>query len=332
MTFLHPWVLLGVPLTLLVGWFAYRYGVRYRARLYFPTDEWLDGRPRFSYPTPFRIHVFLRTAALVLVVIGLARPQTIFTKEKRTVDAVDIIVCFDLSKSMLSLDFQPNRREVAIQTINRFVDARKDDRIGLVLFSGEAYLGVPLTQDHDMVKDAVVNSSNRFIQDGTAIGQAVALATHHLRHSFAKSKLIILVTDGDNNMGSVDPKTAATLAKAYGIKIYSIALGTEGRVEFPDEVVDAFGNKTIYRRFLTNALNETLLRDIAAITGGRFYRADGENVLKQIFDNIDSLEKTRVETQTFTRASEQAWIWILSALILLLIEGILLNTRWRKLP
>lgn len=332
MTFLHPWLLSGIALALIVGGIAYRFGVRYRARLFFPTDEWVNARPRFKYPTPFKIHVYLRTAALVFMAVGLARPQTIFTKEKRTVDAVDMMVCFDLSKSMLALDFRPNRREVAIQTINRFVDARKDDRIGLVLFSGEAYLGVPLTQDHDMVKSAVSNSSNRFIQDGTAIGQSIALAVHHLRHSFAKSKVIILVTDGDNNMGSVDPKTAAALGKAYGIKIYTIALGLEGQVEFPDEVIDPFGNKIVYRRTLTNALNENLLREIATTTGGRFYRAGDENILKQIFENIDSLEKTRVETQTLTRSSEEAWPWLFAALLMLLIEGILLNTRWRKLP
>ncbi|HVJ66190.1 MAG TPA: VWA domain-containing protein [Bdellovibrionota bacterium] len=332
MTFANPEVFAALPLLLLVAFFTYRYGVRYRSRLYFPTDEWVDKRPRFTYPTPFKVHFFLRFMALALIILALARPQIVFTKEKRSVDAVDMIVAFDLSKSMLALDFRPNRREVAIQTINQFIDARKDDRIGLVLFSGEAYLGVPLTQDHDTLKTAVINSSNRFIQDGTAIGQAIALSVHHLQHSFAKSKILILVTDGDNNMGSVDPKTAAALAKAYGIKTYTIALGKEGRVMFPDEFVDAFGNRHQQLRELTNALNENLLREIATMTGGRFYRAGDGNILKQIFDNIDSLEKTRVETQTFTRATEEAWPWILAALVLLLIEGILLNTRWRKLP
>lgn len=332
MNFHSPWFFALIPAIVFVAWFCYKIGVKHRARLFFPTDEWVNARPRFSYPTPFKVHLYLRVASLILILVGLARPQQIFTKEKRTVDAVDMIVCFDLSKSMLALDFTPNRREVAIETINKFVDSRKDDRIGLVLFSGEAYLGVPLTQDHEMVKNAVTNSSNRFIQDGTAIGQSIALAVHHLRHSFAKSKIIILVTDGDNNMGSVDPKTAAALGKAYGIKIYTIALGREGRVDFPDEVVDPFGNKVVYRRTLTNALNEDLLKEIATTTGGRFYRAGDENILKQIFDNIDSLEKTRVETQTYTRSSEEAWPWILAALILLLAEGLLLNTRWRKLP
>ncbi len=332
MTFAHPWAFFAFLALLIVGWFAYRFGVRYRSRLYFPTDDWVNQRPRFTYPTPFKIHVFFRFTALVFIVVALARPQQIFTKEKRSVDAVDMIVAFDLSKSMLALDFRPNRREVAIQTVNQFVDARKDDRIGLVLFSGEAYLGVPLTQDHEMVKQAVINSSNRFIQDGTAIGQSLALSVHHLQHSFAKSKIIILVTDGDNNMGSVDPKTAAALAKAYSIKVYTIALGKEGRVMFPDEFVDSFGNRHQQLRELTNALNENLLREIATMTGGRFYRAGDGNILKQIFDNIDSLEKTRVETQTFTRATEEAWPWILAALALLLLEGILLSTRWRKLP
>ena len=332
MNFAHPWVLSTLLAVGLVAWFAYRYGIRYRSRLFFPTDDWVSERPRFRYPTPFKIHVFLRTAALALIAVALARPQLIFTKEKRSVDAIDMIVNFDLSKSMLALDFRPNRREVAIQMVNQFVDARKDDRIGLVLFSGEAYLGVPLTQDHEMVKSAVVNSSNRFIQDGTAIGQSLALAVHHLQHSFAKSKVVILVTDGDNNMGSVDPKTAAALAKAYGIKVYTIALGKEGRVMFPDVFVDSFGNEHQQLRELTNALNEDLLREIAAMTGGRFYRAGDGDVLKQIFENIDSLEKTRVETQTFTRASEEAWPWMLAALVLLLVEGILLSTRWRKLP
>jgi Ca-activated chloride channel family protein len=274
----------------------------------------------------------LRSLALVLLAIGLARPQKVYTKEKRHVEAVDLVICFDLSKSMEAVDFRPNRRRVAIQTLGHFIDMRKDDRIGLVLFSGEAYLATPLTLDHSLVKKAIEESSNKYLQDGTAIGQSLAVAVSHLKDSKAKSRVIVLVTDGDNNMGTVDPITAAELAKGYALKIYTIGLGKKGRVAFPVDTIDAFGRPTTAYQYLTDAVNDELLEDIATRTAGKFFRAAEDGILEKIFAEIDRLEKTRVESSTLTRYSELAWPWILGALLMLIAEGLALETRWRKIP
>lgn len=322
---------LFLPL-LFVAYFSLKKGVRLRSRVFYPLGTWVDKRPKLGKPSPFKIHFLLRLVALSFAIVALARPQEVFKKELRFAEAVDITICFDLSRSMDAVDFTPNRRTVALRTVSEFIDRRVDDRVGLVLFSGEAYLATPVTHDHQVLKDALMNSSNRFLLDGTAIGQSLAVAVHHLRNSKAKSRVIVLVTDGDNNMGSVDPLTAAELAKGYGIKIYTIGMGKKGRVAYPVKVRDPFGREVEVYQYLTDAINDELLTDVANRTGGRFFRADDENILNKIFETIDSLEKTKVETQTLVRYGELAWPWIWAALILLTLEGLALNTRWRKLP
>jgi Ca-activated chloride channel family protein len=323
--------LLFVPL-ILIAIFSWRRGVRKRSRLFFPIGSWIDKRPRFSLPSPFRLHFALRLAALSFAIVALARPQDVFTKTRRHVEAVDMIISFDLSKSMDAIDFKPNRRTVAIDRLMQFVDKRPDDRIGLVLFSGEAYLAVPMTLDHKVLKQAIVDSSNRLLQDGTAIGQSLAVAVDHLKNSKAKSRVIVLVTDGDNNMGSVDPITAAELAKGYGIKIYTIGLGKKGRVPFPVKMTDPLGREIEVYQYLTDAVNDELLADIAQRTGGKFFRAADQNVLEGIYSTIDKLEKTKVDATTLTHYTERAWPWLMTACFLLLAEGLALNTRWRKIP
>jgi Ca-activated chloride channel family protein len=332
MKFSHPEaLLLFIPLLALI-WFVQKYGVRFRSRIYFPTDSWIKGRPKFSTPTPFRIHLILRSLALGLIIVALARPQEHSEKIKRTVDAIDMVICFDLSKSMDALDFKPNRRAVAIRTINNFIDRRADDRIGLVLFSGEAYMAVPMTLDHTILKTAIERSSNSQLQDGTAIGQSLAVAVNHLRTSKARSRIVVLVTDGDNNMGSVAPETAADLAAGYGIKVYTIGIGKKGRVAFPVTRTDALGREFEELQYLTDAANDELLQKIATASGGRFFSATEQSMLAEVFDSIDKLERTKVETQTFTLVHEKAWPWIFLALLLLTLEIVALHTRWRKIP
>jgi Ca-activated chloride channel family protein len=332
MMFAHPlFLLLFLPL-LLVAIFAWTAGVRRRGRIFFPTGTWINKRPRFTLPSPFRVHYFLRLLALSFLIIAVARPQKVKSSEKKIIEAVDIIISFDLSKSMDALDFKPNRHVVAVNTVNNFIASRMDDRIGLVLFAGEAYLAVPLTTDHKILQEAVVKSNYNLLQDGTAIGQSLAVGVHHLSNSKAKSRIVILVTDGDNNMGSVDPVTAAELAKGYGIKIYTIGIGKKGRVPFPIKTVDAFGRETEVYQYLTDAVNDELLADIAQRTGGRFFRADDQNLFAKVFDTIDKLEKTKVETNTLTQYTELAWPFIILGMLVLFAEGFALNTRWRKIP
>jgi Ca-activated chloride channel family protein len=323
---------LFIPL-IAVFLFSRKTGPKLRSRLFVPFSNWVDSRPRFRVPTPFKIFLYFRFLALACLIVGLARPQEVLTKTKRNVDAVDMILSFDLSKSMDAIDFKPDRRTVAIETLKGFIEKRSNDRMGLVLFSGEAYLAVPLTMDHKIVTEAIEKSSNRLLQDGTAIGQSLAVATHHLRNSKAKSRVIILVTDGDNNMGTVDPDTAAELARGYGLKIYTIGLGKKGKVQFPVQRMDPFTGQTITDyQDLYDAVNEELLQEIAQKTGGQFFRAGNQNVLEEIFEKIDALEKSEVQFDTLVRYREKAWQWILAGFLLLILEGILLNTRWRKVP
>lgn len=333
MNFTHPEAFLLLPMIWAIAFFQWRRGVRKRARLDYPTGSWIDGRPRFRLPSPFKLHLTMRTLALSLLTVALARPQEVFKKEQRTVEAIDMIIAFDLSKSMDAVDFTPNRHVFAVKTITDFVNKRQDDRIGLVLFSGEAYLAVPPTNDHRILNDAIENSTNRNLQDGTAIGQALAVGVSHLKNSIAKSRIIVLVTDGDNNMGSVDPVTAAELAKGFGIKIYAIGMGKKGRVAFPVTRIDPLtGREHQEWAYLTDAANDSLLADIATRTGGRSFSAQDGGVLEEVFQTIDKLEKTRVESNTLVRYGELGWPWLLAGAVLLLLEGFALNTRWRKLP
>jgi Ca-activated chloride channel family protein len=332
MNIVNPWAFfLFIPL-LLVALFVWKIGIRKRSRVYFPLGSWIDKRPRFTLPSPFKMHFVLRLMSLSLIIVALARPQEIFTKTNRIAESVDMVICFDLSKSMDAIDFKPNRRAVALKTVIEFIRKRADDRIGLVLFSGEAYLAVPVTHDHNVLIEAIEKSSNRGLSDGTAIGQSLAVATHHLKNSKAKSRVIVLVTDGDNNMGSVNPRTAAELAKGFGLKIYTIGLGKKGRVAFPVKSFDPFGNEVEVYQYLTDAVNDELLAEIALKTGGRSFRAAEDGILERIFSTIDTLEKTRVETQTLVRYSELAYPWILFAALILFLELLALNTRWRKVP
>lgn len=333
MRFANPEFLLLLIPWVLVFLYLWRKGARKRARMDVPLEDWMKEKPLSSRVTPFRVHFLLRSLATLLMIVALARPQEVLTRERRTVESVDMLISFDLSRSMEAQDFEPSRRVVAISLVNDFIDQRKDDRIGLVLFSGEAYLSVPLTIDHEMVKKAIAASSNRLLQDGTAIGQSLAVGVHHLRFSEAKSRVIILVTDGDNNMGSVDPETAAELARAYGIKIYTIAIGKKGRVRYPEVQTDPLTGRSITQYlWLEDAINEELLERIAKRTGAESFRATDAAILESIFDRINELEKTKIETQKLTRFRESAWPILLIAFLLLIFEGLLLNSRWRKYP
>ena len=321
---------LFIPLVLGV-FFYYKIAVKHRSRLPFPFD-WSATKGKNPVITPFKMGILLRTIALSCMVIALARPQKREEKEKRIVEAVDLLLVFDLSKSMEALDFSPNRRHVAIEALSKFINRRIDDRIGLVLFSGEAYLSVPLTMDHNMLIKSLEQSSNAGLEDGTAIGQALAVGVNHLRHSTAKSRVILLVTDGDNNMGSVDPISAANLAAGFGLRIYTIGLGKKGRVPYPVYVTDAYGQKRQMLQYLTDAVNDELLQKIADTTGGRFFSATDQNLLTKIYDDIDKLEKSKVEILKQIKVSELADLWIWLCVSFLLIEGLLLQSIRRKFP
>ncbi|HET7631240.1 MAG TPA: VWA domain-containing protein [Gemmatimonadaceae bacterium] len=264
-----------------------------------------------------RVLVGLRNLVLVLAILALARPRAGARAETRSSQGINIVIAIDLSSSMLAKDFQPdNRLEVAKRTVQQFIAERSSDRIGIVAFAGEALTQVPLTTDYPVVLTAVGNLQAGQLEDGTAIGTAIATAANRLREAPGLSRVMILLTDGVNNRGSIDPRTAAYAAADFGIKIYTIGVGTEGMAPVP------VGRGLFGLRYENRPveIDEALLTDVAKITGGRYFRARDAAALRNIYDQIDQLERVPVQTTTYVRHAE-LYRWPLGlALAALLLE------------
>ncbi|MCB1124924.1 MAG: VWA domain-containing protein [Verrucomicrobiae bacterium] len=275
----------------------------------------------------------LRLLALAALIIGLARPQLGRGTTEVDASGIDILLAIDVSGSMEALDFElngerANRLEVVKQVVKQFVDERPNDRIGIVAFAGRPYLVSPLTLDHEWLVKRLESVKIGQVEDGTAIGSAIVSASNHVRDLPAKSRIIILMTDGQNNAGKVPPLTAAEAAHALGIKVYTIGVGTRGQAPIP--VTDAFG-RTRYRMMEVD-IDEDTLKQIAERTGGRYFRADSTDTLRKIYDEIDRMEKTEAEVKEYQRYRELMDLVVLPALFLLLVDVILNNTVWRRLP
>lgn len=274
----------------------------------------------------------LRVLALVLMVIALARPQTSHRLAERTVSGIDIMMVMDVSASMAIEDLGERARfDIAKETMEQFIKGRQNDRIGFSVFSGEPLTLVPPTLDYGLVLKALREATSGVLKDGTAIGDGLSLAVNRLRNSKAKSRVIILLTDGDNNVGQVDPATAGDLAAGYGIKVYTIAIGREGRVRVPMRQKGIFGNTITTYQYFENALNPELLQQIAQVTSGKFYRVTEEGALAGVFSEIDRLEKSEVKSNEKIRYEEKYAIPLQLALLLLLIEMLLARVWWRVL-
>jgi Ca-activated chloride channel family protein len=331
--FESPWLLsLLLLLPVLAAWpvlakkWSRPAGLRY-------ADVSLAARPTRSWRITLRpILTVLRIVAMALIVIAVARPQTGQARELIKGEGVDITLALDISGSMASLDFEPqNRLEAAKDVIAGFVQGRPYDPIGLVVFASDAFSQSPPTTDHNVLLrllDRTRLSTDLGIDDGTAIGMGLANAGNMLKDSDAKSKVVILLTDGVNNAGEIDPLTAAEAAHTLGIRVYTIGMGRPGQVPVP--VVDAFGREQI--TYQESQLDEVTLQEIADITGGRHFRAEDTSGLKEIYDEIDSLEKSQVEVERFTRYQELMGWLLLPALGLVVSEALLRKTLFRKLP
>ena len=331
--FASPWLLsLLLLLPVLALWpmlakkWARPSGLRY-------ADIKLAGTPGRSWRIALRpILTTARILAMALIIIAVARPQTGQAREIVKGEGVDIALALDISGSMASLDFEPqNRLEAAKRVISGFVQGRPYDPVGLVVFASNAFSQSPPTTDHNVLLrllDRTELSTDLGIEDGTAIGMGLANAGNMLKDSDAKSKVIILLTDGVNNSGEIDPLTAAQAAESLGIKIYTIGMGRPGQVPVP--VVDMFGRNTI--QYQESQLDEATLQEIADITGGRYFRAEDTAGLKQIYAEIDSLEKSQVEVERFTRYQELMGWLLIPALGLFVSELFLRKTVFRKLP
>lgn len=275
-----------------------------------------------------RLLVTLRVLVLVLTVTALARPRTGARAENVTSEGINIVIAFDISSSMLAEDFQPlNRLEVAKARVKQFVAGRDADRIGVVAFAGEALTQVPLTVDYPVVLAAVDNLQAGQLEDGTAIGTAIAIAANRLRDAPGRSRVMVLLTDGENNRGALDPRTAAQAAAEFGIRIYTIGVGSEGLAPVP------VGRGLFGLRYENRPvrIDEPLLRDVAATTGGRYFRARDAEALRDIYAQIDQLERAPVQSRRYVRYTER-YPWPLGAALLLLGLELLLFARRGPLP
>lgn len=330
MIFREPLFLYLIPVAILLCFIAFR--VKGSARALPLPSSAAATRAMNSRGWGIWVLPFLRALALSLLLIALARPQTESSQSRRLSQGIDIMIAFDVSKSMLIEDFDgQNRIDTAKVKVREFVRNRSDDRIGFLMFSGEAITLCPPTLDYQVLDSAIEAATTDQLKDGTAIGDAIASAVNRIKDSTAKSRIIILITDGDNNMGSVAPLTAGSLAKGFGIKVYSIALGREGTVDMPIYVT-VFGQQRKQMQRVNSTINPELLKKISAETGGKFFRAQEEDSLEKVLSEIDQLEKSKVETKTRTRQHEHYYYPLSLALIFIFLEFALARTRLRILP
>ena len=317
------WLLLIIPV--LVAWFIFKKKPR-TAVVTMPIVYGFSINNFLSRSRPLLLA--LRLAALALIIFGLARPQSSdMSTQTRGTEGIDIIMAVDISPSMLARDLKPNRLEALKEVAQNFIDGRPTDRIGLVIYAGESFAQVPLTTDHKILKNAITDLKWDMLENGTAIGMGLATAVNRIKESEALSKVVILLTDGENNKGIIDPKTAAQLAQQYNIRVYTIGVGTQGFAESP-VALDSRG-RFIYQKVQVN-IDEDLLKYIAENTGGRYFRATDNESLSSIYSEIDKLEKSELEELVFYQYEEHFYIYIFWALALLAIEFILRLTLFRS--
>jgi len=270
----------------------------------------------------------LRAAAFALIVVALARPQDVEQNVRTNTEGIDIMLAIDVSGSMLARDFKPDRITAAKEVAGSFIADRYGDRIGLVAVAGAAVTQGPLTTDQSTLQTLLARIRSGLIEDGTAIGNGLATAVNRLRESEAKSKVIILLTDGVNNRGEIAPLTASEIAKAQGIRVYTIGVGTEGMAPYP--AIDMFGNITFVNQKVE--IDEKTLTAISDMTGGKYFRATDKAKLKAIYDEINQLEKSKVEVTEHISYHELYLVWVLAALGLLLAEFLLSNLVLKRIP
>jgi len=281
-----------------------------------------------SFKTWFLHSLFvLRMLALAAVIVALARPQYTSSKQNVQIEGIDIVMSLDVSGSMLARDFQPDRLEAAKMVAQDFIKGRPNDRVSIVIFSGEAFTQVPLTTDHDMISNLFAEIKSGMIEDGTAIGDGLATSVSRLKDSEAISKVVILITDGVNNSGSIDPLSAAEMAKMFGIRVYTVGIGTMGMAPYP--VQTPFG---IQMQQMQVQIDEELLQKIAEMTGGQYFRADNMKKLVAIYNEIDQMERSKIDIQEFKKKHESYLPFALAALLFFVLEILLRYLYFKRIP
>lgn len=326
LTFAHPWFLLGLVLVpLMVAWYIWRYR-KQEAALQHSNLSLFDGIGQSLRVRLRWLPYALRCLAVGAMVVALARPQSQLSRQEMTVEGIDVVLAMDISGSMLAEDFKPNRLEAAKKVAADFIEGRKNDRMGLVVFAGEAFTQVPLTIDHQVLLKQLGAVKSGLVRDGTALGDGLATAINRIKDSQAESKVIILLTDGVNNQGSVDPLSAAEIAALYNIRLYTIGVGARGKAPFPFR--DQFGR--VHYQNIDVEIDEDLMKQMASATGdGQYFRATNRKALQEIFDQIDEMETSKIDVTQYaqTRDEHQPWLWL--AFIALALEA-LMRYVWLK--
>lgn len=315
-----------ILLPFIIAWYIYRLKKQQPALLLSTTQGFEKSKSTIRVRLRHLLFI-LRVLVIGLLIIILARPQSSSSHKNVSTEGIDIVLALDISTSMLAEDFHPNRLEAAKKTAMTFIDNRVEDRIGLVIFSGESFTQCPVTIDHDVLKNLFNSIKSGMIMDGTAIGNGLATAISRLKDSKAKSKVIILLTDGVNNTGFIAPLSAAEIAKTFGIRVYTIGVGSRGVAPYPFQT--PFG---IQYQNIPVEIDEPVLKEIARTTDGKFFRATGNKALENIYNEIDKMEKTRIDVAVWSRRSEEFLPFAIAAGALLLLEILLRFFVFRNLP
>ena len=331
--FASPWFLLGfVPIAVILGYLIWRRRSGREPAMLFSSSSLVAELPRTIWVRIVWLPDALRLLALSMIVLALARPQILGPPTTDDTEGIDIVLAIDTSCSMQAADFQPHDRMfVAKKSIAEFIGKRSNDRIGLVVFAGEAATWAPLTLDYSLLAELLEELEIGILPDGTAIGSAIGTALNRLRKSDATSRVVVLLTDGDNNAGEISPRKAADLAKELGVRVYTILIGRGGPVPFPAGQ-DLFG-RMVYRERVVPT-NPALLEEIAAISGGEAYTAkDGEELDARLTEVLDKLDKARLENTVFTTPKDELFPWFVGiGLVLLALELVVRSTRLRRFP
>ncbi len=328
-TFANPgyfWALILVPI--LIVWYVLRYRNQ-KPALQFSSISLLKKYRKTFRQRMYPLLFVLRLVALICLIIAMARPQSKLSRQEMKVEGIDIVLAMDVSGSMLAEDFKPNRLEAAKKVAENFIKGRNSDRIGLVEFAGEAFTQTPLTIDHNVLLSQLDKVKSGVIEDGTALGDGLATAINRIKDSKAQSKVIILLTDGVNNQGSVDPKSAAEIAALYGIRLYTIGLGTRGMAPYPFRT--PFGG--VQYQNVPVEIDEELMTEMAQSTdGGQYFRATNKKSLENIFSEIDKMEKTKIDVTQYNQTKDEYLIFLMIGLVSLALEIILGTLYFKSTP
>lgn len=320
----YLWLLL--LLLPMVAFYSYKlYGSH--ASLQMSSLSPFESQPQTRKRYWFHVMFALRLLVVALLVLVIARPQLTNSMRNQTTEGIDIVMALDISGTMLAEDLRPNRLEAAKNVAIEFINGRSDDNIGLVVFAGESFTQCPLTNDHVVLVNLFKGIQYGMIEDGTAIGLGLANAVSRIKDSAAKSKVVILLTDGSNNAGDVAPLTAAEIAKTFGVRVYTIGVGTQGTARYPFQTPVGIRYQNI-----PVDIDEGILKQVARMTGGAYYRATDTKKLSEIYQEIDQLEKTKLQVKEYRKKSEEYLPFLLAAFVLLLSEVLLRNIFIRRLP